>query len=191
MKKKLFVLALFFMGTSVDLAHAKTPRIEYTDVVFQQAASGESVITARGLWATAHLESSCNPHASNGKYAGLINMGKAEFKKYGAPYGDRMDPLHNLLAATYYMKENAIALKNVLHREPAEAELYISLQQGRHGMIELLRNPRQLAVKVRGHDAIIGNLPYGLRKQAEKWTCAQFVDYWVNRFNETMESEDV
>jgi hypothetical protein len=178
----LFAGALFSTVISVQASEMNN--------IFKQAAIQDGM-SAKGLWASAQIESSGNPNAVHGRYAGLINMGEDEFRKYGSPYGDRMDPLHNLLAANYYVKENAAVLREILHRQPTEAELYISLQQGRRGMIELLRNPRQLAVKVRGYDAIIGNLPSGQRKEAKRWTCEKFVGYWISRFNHVMEKVDV
>ena len=153
--------------------------------IYQQVAlSVTGGMSAKGLWAAAQIESGGNPHSVNGKYAGLINMGEEEFKTYGPEYGDRMDPLHNLIAANFYVKCNSAILRNILKRQPVEGEMYLSLQQGRKGLSDLLENPKKLAVMVRGHDAIVGNVPDKLKKQAEKWTCAEFVNYWVNRFNE-------
>lgn len=180
MKKRVMILLCLF---SCDAS---------ANSIFDQASSSiPNAMSAKGLWATAQIESGGNPHSVNGKYAGLINMGEAEFKKYGAPYGSRMDPLHNLIAANYYVRDNAIVLREVLKRQPTDAELYISLQQGRKGIVDLFRNPQALAVKVRGHGAIVGNLPSGLRKKAERWTCAKFTSYWVNRFNDVMRKEEV
>lgn len=209
MKKVLFLLTLLivillviYMELSMKSMPAQPdPSVKAGEVskhemksIFKRATSTiDSGMSAKGLWVSAQIESGGNPRSVNGKYAGLINMGEAEFKKYGAEFGDRMDPLHNLLAATYYIKDNSMVLKQLLKRNPSEAELYLSLQQGRKGAHDLLTHPHELAVKVRGHDAIIGNLPDRFKKKAEKWTCAQFTNYWVNRFNEVMNNskEDV
>lgn len=160
--------------------------------IFNQVASTiDSGMSARGLWAAAQIESHGNPNSVNGRYAGLINMGEAEFKKYGPPYGDRKDPLHNLIATSFYVKESAEVLKKVLKRQPTEAELYLIIQQGRKGAPDLFRNSRAVCLEIRGRSAILGNVPTDLKRQAERWTCAQFTAYWVDRFNEIMNKGEV
>lgn len=170
-------------------AQAQIFRVGSINKMFKQVASTiPSGMSAKGLWTSAQIESGGNPKSVNGKYAGLINMGEAEFKEYGPPFGDRMDPLHNLIAANSYIKSNAIILKEVLQRLPTEAELYLTLQQGRKGAPDLFRNPKSLAVNIRGKAAIVGNVPSNLKKQAEKWTCLQFTNYWLGRFNDIKKS---
>lgn len=182
MKKiSLILLISLFCG---EIAFAKMHSVQEIDAIFHQAAAVEGGMSAKGLWVSAQLESSGNANSVNGKYAGLINMGEAEFKKYGAEFGDRMDPLHNLIAANSYIKENSIALKKMLKRQLSEAELYLSIQQGRKGVGDLLSHPAYLAVDIRGREAILGNVPDALREKAKHWTCAEFVRFWVNRFNQ-------
>jgi hypothetical protein len=59
------------------------------------------------------------------------------------------------------------------------------------GYADLIRNRHLSAISVRGYDAIIGNVPDDLKEKAKLWTCAEFVKYWVQRFNTEMRKAEV
>jgi ParB-like chromosome segregation protein Spo0J len=152
----------------------------------QVASANPGGMTGKGLWTTSQIESGGNPNSVNGKFGGIVNFSDEAFKQYGPPGGNKMNPQDNLMATQNMIKSNLPRLEMAMGRPPSEAESYMIIQQGGGGAPALFQNPNALAVDIRGHDAIIKNVPDNLKAQAETWTCSQFTNYWTNRFNQIM-----
>ena len=171
------------MGKARNSMPYSNPNNPIFSTVLNQIQGGYSSPVA--LARTIQLESNGIPNAvsSGGGYIGLGQVGEREFKKYGPIGGSRLNPEDSIYATANLAKANAQSLSRVLGRYPTDAEIYLAHQQGAGGAADLLMNPNENAGDVVGMSHILNNVPEKLRSQAKSWTCAQFANYWIEKFN--------
>jgi len=142
----------------------------------------------------ARIESSGNPKAQTGSYAGLFQLSPEEFKRVGGK-GSILDPKANSMAAASLLRSHMENFEKKYGRAPDLDELYLTHQQGWGGVQQHLQDPNRPAWesmlatsegKARGEEwakkAILGNLPKEAKRQfGENITSGQFRDVWRSR----------
>ncbi len=123
--------------TSRGMASAKGAS-PYDD--FYAAAEDRYGLPADTLKTTGFIESRHNPKARNelSQYRGLMQLGYAEEKNYGA---NAYDPASSIDAAARIAVRNRDHFRNVVGRDPSAGEIYLMHQQGIAGGPALIKNP--------------------------------------------------
>jgi hypothetical protein len=163
-------------------------------VIIDEAA--DVVGLDRSLMRTiAYIESSGNPKNVTGSYKGLFQLSASEFQKYGG--GNISDPRDNARAAAFKLTEEMLGFLERYGRNPTPTEIYLTHQQGVHGLANHLANPngmawQNMAATAEGQQkgegwarkAIWGNVPSDLKWQfgsVDNLTSAQFIEVWRRR----------
>jgi hypothetical protein len=140
------------------------------------------------------LESGGDPYNVTGSNRGLAQFGPEEERKYGINNSNRHLPEVQAAALARETKENTPRLVAALGRQPTDAELYITHQQGAAGGPALLANPTAPAWQaIRQYypneniakKAITGNIPTGnpLRGvPVDQITAGDFVNMWKQKY---------
>lgn len=137
-------------------------------------------VDPNALLVVAQLESGGNPNAKNpnSSAGGLFQFIDSTARAYGLT--NKFDPAAAADAGARLMRDNAIALRNALGREPTTGELYLAHQQGSGGAIKLLSNPGARAVDVVGAEAV------RLNGGNTSMTAGEFAGLWLKKAGDTV-----
>lgn len=152
------------------------PLDDQTRQVILAAAARHGVSPAYML-RTAEIESSGDPNANrdNGRAAkGLYQFIPSTAQAYGL--SDPFDPAASADAAARLARDNQVGFRAKMGRDPSDAELYLTHQQGLGGATALLSNPNAPASSAVGNAAVVQNAG------ASDMTGGDFADMWSRRF---------
>ena len=173
---------------------AATGAHRYTDPtlpIFASAASAQpNSMSPQGMARVVQIESGGNPNAVSpgGRNVGLVQAGDAYWQRYGD--GSRLDPQQSVLALGRSTAADRPVLAQALGRQPTDAELYLSHQQGVGGAKALLSHPEMPAAQALVEGGAYGNLNTAI--SAIKGNggdpnapAAVFTQKWIDKFNGT------
>ncbi len=125
------------------------------------------------------IESSLDPSLKNPRSSagGLFQFIDKTWARYGGA-GDRYDPLANADAGARFARDNIVALRRSLGRDPTPGEIYLAHQQGPEGAVHLITQPDAPAASLVGRDAVT------LNAGQEGMTARDFARKWVDRFEQ-------
>ena len=148
--------------------------------------------------AVARIESGFDPRQRTGQYAGLFQLSRHEFNKYGE--GETFSARDNSVAMAAKLVNERVEFAQAVGRDPDRGDLYLVHQQGLGGAIAHLTDPdrvawRSMCTTEEGHEkgagwcrkAIWGNVLPAIKrvwKSVEKMTSGAFVAMWRGRIEE-------
>jgi Transglycosylase SLT domain len=140
------VIILLLIALAPAFERAEIPR-KIADII--RAEADRVGLDPALLLVIAELESGGDPRAVTGSYAGMFQLGRAEFGRYGG--GDIFDPSDNARAAADMIADQVAAFAADYGRESTWTEIYLSHQQGVAGLDAHLARPEGVAWRnVRG-----------------------------------------
>lgn len=144
------------------------------------------------------IESGGRANRKTGKYRGLGQLSREEFRKFGGK-GNIMDPRENAFATARGWKAKIETFQNKYGTTPTAADIYMVHQQGEGGYKAHTSNPDrpawesmystregQMRGKAWAKRAIWGNLTPEARrryKNVNNITSGQFTQFWADRTN--------